>query len=47
MSAVIASRSGDLISVGPNTMPRFSLVMRFSFSFWVTLERVNPNNKEL
>lgn len=36
-SAVMASRSGALISVGPNTIPRFSLDIRFSFSFWVTL----------
>lgn len=38
MSAVMASSSGALISVGPKTMPRFSLDMRFSFSFWVTLD---------
>lgn len=47
LSAVMASRSGALISVGPNTMPRFSLDIRFSFSFWVTLEKVYPKNKQL
>lgn len=47
LSAVMASRSGALISVGPNTMPRFSLDIRFSFSFWVTLEKVKPKNKQL
>lgn len=33
----MASKSGDLINVGPKTIPRFSLDMRFSFSYWVTL----------
>lgn len=45
LSAVMASRSGALISVGPNTMPRFSLDIRFSFSFWVTLGKAKPQNK--
>lgn len=36
--AVMASRSGALIRVGPNTMPKFSLDMRFSFSWWITLD---------
>lgn len=39
LSAVIASRSGARISVGPKTIPRFSLDMRLSFSYWVTLLR--------
>ncbi|TNN56466.1 hypothetical protein EYF80_033336 [Liparis tanakae] len=38
LSAVMASSPGALISVGPKTMPRFSLDMRFSFSYSVTLE---------
>lgn len=43
----MASRSGALISVGPKTIPRFSLDMRFSFSYWVTLERQQKVKKKL
>lgn len=43
----MASRSGDLISVGPKTMPRFSLDIRFSFSLWITLGRGKGEGVEI
>lgn len=47
LRAVMASRSGDLISVGPKTMPRFSLDIRFSFSLWITLGRGKGEGAEI
>lgn len=38
-NAAIASSSGALIRVGPKTMPRFSALIRFSFSWSVTLQK--------
>lgn len=40
-SAAMASSSGDLIRVGPKTIPRFSAFIRFSFSWRVTLENTS------
>lgn len=37
-NAAIASSSGDLMRVGPKTIPRFSAFIRFSFSWRVTLK---------
>lgn len=38
-SAAMASSSGDLMRVGPKTIPRFSAFIRFSFSWRVTLQK--------
>lgn len=45
LRAVMASRSGALIRVGPNTMPKFSLDMRFSFSLLITLDVHRENER--
>lgn len=46
-SAAIASSSGDLISVGPKTIPRFSAFIRFSFSWRVTLKNTSERSMTL
>lgn len=38
--------SGGLISVGPNTIPRFSAFIKLSFSFMVTLQGKHGNFRQ-